>query len=103
MAYRDYLKKNVLGTIPYFEDLTSVDGSGQPKTMTESCAIPLYLVNKYRPESTLGVGADHPEYSDFLNWIGHADATLTFPQTLVLRYTLQEPGTADKVSQTGLT
>ena len=37
------------------------------------------------------------DYNHFLNFMFQADATLTFPQTLVLRYTLQEPNTADKV------
>jgi glutathione S-transferase len=30
-------------------------------------------------------------YGGYLNWIHRSDATLTFPQTLVLRYTLLEP------------
>ncbi|MDC0124736.1 glutathione S-transferase family protein, partial [Gammaproteobacteria bacterium] len=29
------------------------------------------------------------------NWLYHSDATLTFPQTVVLRYKFQEPGVAD--------
>ena len=35
------------------------------------------------------------DYGQFINWLFHSDATLTFPQTVVLRYTLQEPGVAD--------
>ncbi len=31
------------------------------------------------------------DYGAFLNWMYFSDATLTFPQTLVLRYTEQEP------------
>eukprot|EP00658_Telonema_sp_P-2_P022049 TRINITY_DN18800_c0_g1_i17.p1 TRINITY_DN18800_c0_g1~~TRINITY_DN18800_c0_g1_i17.p1 ORF type:complete len:149 (-),score=46.85 TRINITY_DN18800_c0_g1_i17:336-782(-) len=38
-------------------------------------------------------------YGEYLNWIGHADATLTFPQTVVLRYTKQEPGRADEAAE----
>jgi glutathione S-transferase len=76
----------VLGTIPFFED-------GDHK-MTESCGIPQYLVTKYGP-STLGVSPDEPDYGAYINYIFQADATLTFPQTVVLRYTLQEPGRAD--------
>ena len=30
-----------------------------------------------------------------MNWLFHSDATLTFPQTVVLRYKFQEPGVAD--------
>ena len=36
---RDYLDVNTLGTVPFF-----VDGDVQ---MTESCAIPQYLVDRY--------------------------------------------------------
>ena len=38
-----------------------------------------------------GVQVDHPEYGNYLNWLYHSDATLTFPQTLYLRYTRLEP------------
>merc|ERR1711907_93362 len=90
VLYRPYLKINVLGTIPYF-----IDGETR---MTESCAIPQYLVTKYGP-TPLQVTPDEPEYGEYLNWIAHADATLTFPQTVVLRYTKQEPGKADAAAE----
>lgn len=61
-------------------------------------AIPQYIAHKYRPASTLLVGPTEDGYADYLNWISHADATLTFPQTVVLRYTLQEPGRADNAA-----
>jgi glutathione S-transferase len=32
-----------------------------------------------------------PAYGAYLNWLHMSDATLTFPQTLVLRYTHMEP------------
>jgi glutathione S-transferase len=38
---------------------------------------------------------DEKDYPNYLNWLHHADATLTFPQTVVLRYKYQEPGVAD--------
>merc|ERR1712135_88547 len=57
---------------------------------TESCGIPLYLVEKYGP-TTLRVAPDEPDFAAYLNWITHADATLTFPQTVYLRFVLQEP------------
>ncbi len=79
---REYLDVNVLGTIPFFED--------GDVTMTESCAIPHYLATR-RGCDHLAVGQDHPEYGSLLNWLYHADATLTFPQTIVLRYTVLEP------------
>lgn len=82
MFHPDYLEVNALGTVPYFQD--------GDIGMTESCAIPAYLVTRPGGEK-LGVAPDHPQYGDFLNWTYHADATLTFPQTLVLRYTVLEP------------
>jgi len=37
------------------------------------------------------VGEGEAAYGAFLNWMYFSDATLTFPQTLVLRYTQLEP------------
>ena len=45
---------------------------------------------KYGP-TPLVVGQDDPAYGAFLNWMYFSDATLTFPQTLVLRYSQLEP------------
>ena len=44
------------------------------------------------------MAVDEPDYPTYLNWLAHADATLTFPQTVVLRYTVQEPGRADNAA-----
>ncbi len=79
---KDYLAINPLGTIPLL-----LDG---PTRMTESAAIAHYLVTKYGP-SPLAVGIDEPDYGAFLNWLHFGEATLTFPQTLVLRYSELEP------------
>lgn len=79
---KEYLQVNVLGTVPYFTD-------GNVR-MTESSGICLYLVEKYR-RYELGLEPGHPEYGDYLNWLFHSDATLTFPQTIYLRYTQLEP------------
>jgi len=79
---KEYLGINPLGTVPYF-----VDGETR---MTESVAICHYLVERYRRHE-FGVAPEHPEYGSYLNWLYHADATLTFPQTVVLRYRLLEP------------
>src|SRR5690606_38129067 len=79
---KEYLGVNPLGTIPFFED-------GETK-MTESSAIAQYLVSKYGP-TPLNVGVDEPDYGAFLNALHFSEATLTFPQTIFLRYTLQEP------------
>ena len=83
---KEYLDVNMLGTIPYLTD-------GDVK-MTESVAMSQYLVEKYGP-SDLRVMPDEADYPSYLNWLYHSDATLTFPQTVVLRYKLQEPGVAD--------
>ena len=83
---KEYLDVNMLGTIPYLTD-------GDIK-MTESVAMAQYLAEKYGP-TDLRVLPDEPDYPSYLNWLFHSDATLTFPQTVVLRYKLQEPGVAD--------
>ena len=83
---KEYLDINILGTIPYM-----IDGDIE---MTESVAISQYLVEKYGP-TDLQVKPDEKDYPLYLNWLFHSDATLTFPQTVVLRYKLQEPGVAD--------
>ncbi|MEM7217669.1 MAG: glutathione S-transferase family protein [Pseudomonadota bacterium] len=81
-TYPGYKEINPLGTVP-----TLVDGD---LVLTESSAISQYFVDRYGP-SDLGVAAEHPEYGAYLNWLHRSDATLTFPQTLVLRYTQLEP------------
>src|SRR5210317_279259 len=83
----DYLDINMLGTVPYL-----IDGDIK---MTESVAMSQYLVEKYGP-TDLRVMPDEKDYPNYLNWLHHADATLTFPQTVVLRYKFQEPGVADE-------
>ena len=77
---KEFLDVNMLGTIPYLID-------GEVK-MTESVAMSQYLVEKYGP-TDLRVMPDEPDYPAYLNWLFHSDATLTFPQTVVLRYKLQ--------------
>jgi len=79
---KDYLGINPLGTVPYF-----IDGETR---MTESSAICQYLVETRGP-TPLGVKSGEPDYGAFLNWLYHADATITFPQTIVLRYSQLEP------------
>ena len=79
---REYLAINPLGTIPFMID-------GETK-MTESSGICHYLGTRHGP-TPLIVGVDEPAYGAFLNWMYFSDATLTFPQTLVLRYSQLEP------------
>lgn len=79
---RGYKALNPLGTVPFFED-------GAVR-MTESSAICHYLGTRYGP-SPLVPAPGEVGYGAFLNWNYFADATLTFPQTLVLRYAQLEP------------
>ena len=79
---KEYMAINPLGTIPFM-----VDGDTK---MSESSGICYYLGRKHGP-TQLMVGEDDPAYGAFLNWMYFSDATLTFPQTLVLRYTQLEP------------
>ncbi|PCI58149.1 MAG: glutathione S-transferase [Gammaproteobacteria bacterium] len=78
---KDYKVLNSLGTVPFF-----VDGENGEIQMTESVAICHYLGEKYQNENNLILSAVDSDYGDYLNWLYHSDATLTFPQTLVLRY-----------------
>ncbi len=82
MFQPDYTDVNVLGTVPYF-----VDGDTH---MTESSGICQYLVEKYE-RYDFGLKPDHPEFGAYLNWLFHSDATLTFPQTIAMRYFVLEP------------
>ena len=75
---RPYLDQNPLGTVPLLEDGAT--------RMTESAAMCQYLAARHSPGG-LDVRTDEPAYGAYLNWLHMSDATLTFPQTLVLRYT----------------
>jgi len=78
---KTFLKINPIGTVPFLSHKTPTGTA----TLTESCAMTTYLAAHYLPD--LLVAPSSPSFADFLNWNAHADATLTFPQTLVLRYT----------------
>ena len=79
---REYLKINPLGTIPLM-----IDGDVR---MTESAAICQYLAERYAGPP-LAVRPDEPGYGAYLNALHFGEATLTFPQTIVLRYARLEP------------
>ena len=85
--HKEYMQINRLGTVPYF-----IDGETH---MTESSGICHYLVEKYQKDA-FGLKPDHAEFGAYLNWLYHSDATLTFPQTIFLRYTRLEPDEAKK-------
>lgn len=79
---KSFLSENPLGTIPLL-----IDGD---QRLTESAAICEYLAARYGPEG-FHVSSDEPGYGAYLNALHYGEATLTFPQTLVLRYRMFEP------------
>lgn len=82
VSARAYLDLNPLGTVPLMED-------GAVR-MTESAAICQYLAARHAP-GRLDVGPGEAAFGDYLNGLHFGEATLTFPQTLVLRYGRFEP------------
>ena len=78
----EFLERNPLGTVPLLEDGTL--------RMTESTAMCEYLARTYG-NGKLSISHKDSAYGDYLNWLFMSDATLTFPQTLVLRYGRFEP------------
>ncbi len=82
VGFPGYLNINPLGTVPTF-----VDGD---LTMTESSGICHFLAERSAPHP-LRVDPSEPAYGEYLNWLYRSDATLTFPQTIVLRYSRLEP------------
>ena len=77
-----FVEMNSLGTVPF---MTVGDAS-----MTESSAMCQYLATLF-PQQGFAVEQHASAYADYLNWLHHSDATLTFPLTLVLRYGTFEP------------
>jgi glutathione S-transferase len=75
--HRSYLEINPLGTVPLMTD--------RSVRMTESAAICQYLCARRAPTS-LQVEPQEDGFGDYLNFLHFGEATLTFPQTLVLRY-----------------
>ena len=82
LVRQDFLDENPLGTVPLL-----IDGETR---MSESAAICEYLATRNAP-NPLHVAADDADYGPYLNFLHFGEATLTFPQTLVLRYTRFEP------------
>jgi glutathione S-transferase len=79
---RPFLQENSLGTVPLL-----VEGDTR---MTESAAMCQYLAARHSA-GVLDVGLNESAFGAYLNWLHMSDATLTFPQTLVLRYAHFEP------------
>ena len=82
---RSYLDINPLGTVPLL-----LDGDTR---MTESSAMCQYLAERLDPQNQhgLAVRPDEADFGAWLNGLHHGEATLTFPQTIVLRYGRFEP------------
>jgi glutathione S-transferase len=74
---REFLAVNPLGTVPALIDAGV--------RMTESAAICQYLAARHSP-GVMDVAADEADFGCYLNYLHFGEATLTFPQTLVLRY-----------------
>lgn len=79
---KSYFTHNPLGTVPLL-----VDGDTR---ISESAASCQYLAARHDPGG-LDVAADEPDFGAYLNFLHFGEATLTFPQTLVLRYRHFEP------------
>ncbi|SHN58180.1 glutathione S-transferase family protein [Erythrobacter sanguineus] len=77
----EYLDLNPLGTVPLL-----VDGATR---LTESCAIAHYLATRegYTP---LAIAPGEEDYGAYLDYTYHADATITFPQTVYMRFAIFE-------------
>ena len=76
---KEFKDVNPLGTIPAWEE----DGH----LLTESAAI----CQRIAQGTPLEIRAEERDYLPYLNWLHRSDATLTFPLTIVLRYTRLEP------------
>lgn len=77
----EYLEINPLGTVPML-----ADGDAR---MTESCAIAHYLATK-DGVTDLAIAPGQPDYAEYLDYTYHADATITFPQTVYMRFAIFE-------------
>lgn len=79
---KQYFDITPLGTVPALVDGDTV--------LTESSAIAHYLAIRHSP-GDLAVLPEEADYGAFLDYLHHADATLTFPQTVRMRFVLFEP------------
>ncbi|WDA40440.1 glutathione S-transferase family protein [Erythrobacter sp. BLCC-B19] len=77
----EYMAINPLGTVPML-----VDGETQ---LTESCAIAQYLATR-GGYTDLAIAPGERDYGEYCDFTYHADATITFPQTVYMRFCLFE-------------
>jgi glutathione S-transferase len=76
-----FMELNPLGTVPLL-----VDGDAQ---LTESCAIAHYLATR-DGYTVLAIAPGEPDYAAYCGYTYHADATITFPQTVFMRFAIFE-------------
>ncbi|NBB25965.1 glutathione S-transferase family protein [Porphyrobacter sp. SLTP] len=77
----EFMALNPLGTVPLL-----VDGETR---MTESCAIAHYLATR-DGYTDLAIAPGERDYGAYLDYTYHADATITFPQTVYMRFAIFE-------------
>ena len=81
----EYLEQNPLGTVPLLIDGPEKGGA----RMTESCAIAHYLATR-EGYTDLAIAPGERDYAEYLDYTYHADATITFPQTVFMRFAIFE-------------
>lgn len=77
----EFMALNTLGTVPLL-----VEGDAQ---LTESCAIAHYLATR-SGYTALAIAPGEPDYAAYCDYTYHADATITFPQTVYMRFAIFE-------------
>ena len=77
----EFMTLNPLGTVPLL-----LDGDTR---MTESCAIAHYLATR-GGYTDLAIAPGERDYGAYLDYTYHADATITFPQTVYMRFAIFE-------------
>jgi glutathione S-transferase len=77
----EFMSLNPLGTVPLL-----LDGDTR---MTESCAIAHYLATR-GGYTDLAIAPGERDYGAYLDYTYHADATITFPQTVYMRFAIFE-------------
>lgn len=77
----EYMAINPLGTVPML-----VDGETR---LTESCAIAHYLATR-AGHTDLAIAPGQRDYGEYCDFTYHADATITFPQSVYMRFCLFE-------------
>lgn len=82
LVERTFLDENPLGTVPLL-----IDGETR---MAESAAMLEYLAHRHAP-TPLQVMPEEADFGAYLDYLHFGEATLTTPQTLVLRYSRFEP------------